>query len=176
MFALMPAAVIHSYTLVFLLFFFSFPKAIAQAHSQTLLGSCSFESSTCGYTSGGELTSWNLHKDGIRILCIFLSLFYLECWHYFGVHSLTLVNIWYPVVHYVQHLEQVRLQIWHFESAFFLFCFFLRIERPDLQIKLIDILVKYKNYLQYRDSSPKLAWLLCFQHKLPHTDVYTLTM
>ncbi|TWW66766.1 MAM domain-containing protein 2 [Takifugu flavidus] len=38
--------------------------AIGQAHSQLLLGSCNFESSTCGYTSDGELITWRLHKDG----------------------------------------------------------------------------------------------------------------
>uniref|UniRef100_H3DMT5 MAM domain containing 2 n=1 Tax=Tetraodon nigroviridis TaxID=99883 RepID=H3DMT5_TETNG len=49
--------------------FFSLTEAIAQAQSQLLPGSCNFESSTCGYTSDGEFTSWNLHKDGIRVLC-----------------------------------------------------------------------------------------------------------
>lgn len=75
MFALMPAAVIHTYRLVSLLFF-SLPEAIAQAQSQLLLGSCNFETSTCGYTSDGEFTSWSLHKDGIGrlvFLCLFLE-------------------------------------------------------------------------------------------------------
>lgn len=48
----------------------SLPKAIAQAHSQLLLGSCNFESNTCGFTDG-EFTSWSLHKNGIGILCFY---------------------------------------------------------------------------------------------------------
>uniref|UniRef100_A0A3Q3WTH4 MAM domain-containing protein n=1 Tax=Mola mola TaxID=94237 RepID=A0A3Q3WTH4_MOLML len=41
-------------------------KAIIQAHSQLLPGSCNFESDTCGYTSDADFTSWTLHKDGSR--------------------------------------------------------------------------------------------------------------
>ncbi|KAF7661636.1 hypothetical protein LDENG_00257010, partial [Lucifuga dentata] len=38
--------------------------ASIQAHVQLLPGSCNFESSTCGYTSDADFTSWTLHKDG----------------------------------------------------------------------------------------------------------------
>lgn len=38
--------------------------ATIQAHNQLLPGSCNFESSTCGYTSDPDFTSWTLHTDG----------------------------------------------------------------------------------------------------------------
>lgn len=71
MFAWMPAPVIHTYRLVSLLFS-SLPEAVAQAQHQLLPGSCTFESSTCGYTSDGESTSWRLHKDGTGRLLFLL--------------------------------------------------------------------------------------------------------
>eukprot|EP00063_Salmo_salar_P009468 XP_013984303.1 PREDICTED: thyroid hormone-induced protein B-like isoform X2 [Salmo salar] len=41
--------------------------AIVQAQNRPLPGSCSFESSTCGYTSDPDFTSWTLNKDGYCI-------------------------------------------------------------------------------------------------------------
>lgn len=38
--------------------------ATIQAHDQLLPGSCNFESSTCGYMSDPDFTSWTLHTDG----------------------------------------------------------------------------------------------------------------
>uniref|UniRef100_A0A1A8R341 MAM domain containing 2b n=1 Tax=Nothobranchius rachovii TaxID=451742 RepID=A0A1A8R341_9TELE len=38
--------------------------ATIQAHNLLLPGSCNFDSSTCGYTSDADFTSWTLHKDG----------------------------------------------------------------------------------------------------------------
>lgn len=91
MFALMPAAMIHTYHLVSLLFF-SLPEAIAQAQSQLLLGSCNFESSTCGYMSDGEFTSWSLHKDGIGKL--FFPLFVFRTVDFITLLNGVLSSLW----------------------------------------------------------------------------------